>query len=996
MDLVRPPFFEAAGWTATVFLGLPMLALGRRLRRARLALLLIWLGVAGVGLLWLPAPLQGMARPALLAGCLCALVWRVASGAWFSRLKSETQARKSSVQAAAGAGAVLVLFTMAAWGRPDGAGAPTTVFIAAGSADAPEKNFVLAPPALLERLLGLTRPAGSPGAVLLKAEYAGRVVEGGAEFDAAFSAYCFSDDPTILTLPLEGIQLTGDVLLDGAPVQAVALAAPQAGFAIPVKGRSKSGEAPHRVELHFRTGVTGTAEERNIQFSVPRLAQSHLLLRLPKGSAYIQALVKYGAQTPAADGDPFAIDVELGRVAAPLHFHWVPGKANGSPTPLTEVRLKEAYLWDLRLESSALTAFLSYAISSEGVTTLAVKVPADLEVTAVTARRPHDFTSLRLRNWKVAGAGPVRMLQMEFASPVSGNLDMLVEMAPRAPWPASFVLPLPAPVLPPSPQTGKPGRASGSFLAYRTDGLEVDRVNPVGVTGIRPDEFAPFWSRSSWPDSRPPAYASTILREDENHPPMLGLKVRPSFPAAHAKLDVEVHVGARQADLRATAGITAREGNMPLVEWQIRSQQPFFVTAVTGANVRNWSQHGEQVLVWLGSTARGENKADVAAPIQLNGWFPLSGGPDGAHLEMPNLRLASAESQETTVRFIAGNELSLTPLTLRNMAPFGPTGDQSDYTAGARTDYGGTWQVHAGPAEVHVATVAAMRDRKLTFTAVVDCQPAYGNVQSLAVRVRNWTGPVRLVAPPAIRQSERRRGPDDWVWLLEQSPGAPGSLRVVLTGEQQKETVGGAAMPDVTVVGPAHVEQWAAVRGSELMADPVGGLTPMENAPGWHAPLIQNMLSTIGAWRAGAGPVWKVTRPEWRLNLSPRDLASSAAPLDVFLAEYKTAAAGDGRWLHKAVYWLRHEANTDLNVTFPADAEVLSVAIDGAEAAPLQAEPRRLWMPLTGRPAVCRSRPLALCGRGLGAAKPRPRANLVGGSPGQGRVDRGCSGRLGA
>ena len=83
-------------------------------------------------------------------------------------------------------------------------------------------------------------------------------------------------------------------------------------------------------------------------------------------------------------------------------------------------------------------------------------------------------------------------------------------------------------------------------------------------------------------------------------------------------------------------------------------------------------------------------------------------------------------------------------------------------------------------------------------------------------------------------------------------------------------------------------------------------------------------------------------------------MAAAAAPIEVFLADYQAAVGGRDRWLHEAVYWLRHEANTDLNLTFPADAEVLSVSIDGAETAPLQAEPRRLWMPLTGRRAICR------------------------------------------
>ena len=201
---------------------------------------------------------------------------------------------------------------------------------------------------------------------------------------------------------------------------------------------------------------------------------------------------------------------------------------------------------------------------------------------------------------------------------------MLLEMAPRSPWPPSFVLPLPAPILPPSPLTGKPSRPTASFLAYRTDGLEVERVNPVGVTGIRPEEFAPFWPRSSWTDPRPPAYASTILRDDENHPPVLGLKVRPSSPAAHAKLDVEVHVGPRQADVRATAVLTPRNSDLPLAEWQIRSPQPFTVTAVTGANVRSWRPTKRSSVGLAGTADQRRKQGRRCRALQLTGWLPLS------------------------------------------------------------------------------------------------------------------------------------------------------------------------------------------------------------------------------------------------------------------------------------------------------------------------------------------------------------------------------------
>jgi hypothetical protein len=40
----------------------------------------------------------------------------------------------------------------------------------------------------------------------------------------------------------------------------------------------------------------------------------------------------------------------------------------------------------------------------------------------------------------------------------------------------------------------------------------------------------------------------------------------------------------------------------------------------------------------------------------------------------------------------------------------------------------------------------------------------------------------------------------------------------------------------------------------------------------------------------------------------------------VFLAEQSAAVVGQQRWLHETVWWLRHEAHTDLAVRLPAPA----------------------------------------------------------------------------
>ena len=922
-------------------------------------LLLVWLAAAGLGLLWLPAALQGLAWPGLLAGCGCALVWRIRS-AWRGASAKGPGKSRPALAAAGTAGALLLIAVVGRGGPANGPTPTPTVYISAGPAESPGKPIALAPPDLLDRLHALCRPAG-PGAVLLNAEYDGKVVEGQAEFDAVFNVYCRTDEPTTVAIPLDGVQLTGDVLLDGAAVQATALPPPLVGFTLPVRGRPKAGEPPHKVELHFRTPVLATPEERDVQFSAPRLAQSRLTMRVPRGSADLQAPVKYGAQKVSAEGD--FLEAELGRVSAPVRVRWLP---EGWATRQGEVEYREAYFWDLRVDGSGLTAFLSYTIAGGSRSALTVKVPEGLEVLDVSARRPRDGGPLRLRDWRVRGAGAGRALEMDFASPLTGNLEVLLGLAPREPLPPSFVLPLPAP-------QGRPIRDKGAYLAYRVQGLDVERVNPLGVTGIRPEDFAPFWPASSRPDPHTLAYASTILREGDNHPPVLGLKVRPSAPASHARVDMEVRVGPHQADVRATAVLTAPDGDLSLVQCEIRSPQPFTVTGVVGPKVRQWNQEGDRVLAWLDPSAKGE------ATVEWTGWLPLAAGGDGARLELPCLRVTSAGSQETTVRVIPGDQLALTERSLRNLTAVvaGRPKNGREYTAGDRTDYGGAWLVHVGPAAVRVYTVAGMHDRKLAFTAVVECQPARGDVQALSVRVRDWAGEVRLEAPPTVRRRERRRGPDDRVWTLEQDPGVPGPLRVRLYGELP---AGAAAMPDVSVPGAERIERWVGVAGTELTGTGASGLVPSAAPAGLDPP------AEAQRFVKGIGSIWRIESPEWRLNLAPADAASPEAPVEVYLAEYRASATG-GRWLHEAVYWLGHEANTDLNLTFASDAEVLSVAVDGGETAPLQSEARRLWLPLTGRPAVCRVRVrLALHGGRPGPARPGA-TGVAGGAGRPSRVD---------
>src|SRR5205823_4668046 len=116
------------------------------------------------------------------------------------------------------------------------------VLILPGPAEAPARQSVLVAPDLLKKLEELTRRGQPPArtAVVLSAEYAGRVAGERADFTAEFQVYCPADAAT-LPLPLGGVDLKGGSLWAGARVYPVTLPAAQTGYAVPLGRRAQPG-----------------------------------------------------------------------------------------------------------------------------------------------------------------------------------------------------------------------------------------------------------------------------------------------------------------------------------------------------------------------------------------------------------------------------------------------------------------------------------------------------------------------------------------------------------------------------------------------------------------------------------------------------------------------------------------------------------------------------------------------------------------------------------
>jgi hypothetical protein len=949
--VVRRDLVTAAGLILTGSLATFFWMIRRCSVRWRLAWLLLALAVSGLGVLWLPVALRDLAWWPLVAGCAGALVWYLTtivrpSGNPSSEIRNPRQIRNPKTEirnpATAALGTtVLLLGLLAGWSGRAALPPPVTVYLVRGPADAPENQTVLVPADFLKRLKASARPAPlvakGPGAVLLDAFYEGKLVDGQAEFTVIFSVHGLNDEANMLYLPFSGVQLFGDTKLDGERAHPLALPAPEAGYSLPIRGRGR-----HEVELHFRVPVVGDAADRNVLFAIPPLLRSRLSWHVPMGAAHTQCLVKHGAQWTSRDGAGERLDVDLGRLNTPLQLHWHQAPQSAKPA---RVLYRAAYLWDLHLEGSRLTAWLRYRIRDGAVQTLEVDLPANLEVHSVDVQRatvaepaPAWMRGIRLRRWHVVTIGSKRTLRMELPYPIAGDFQATLELVPRAPLPAVATLSLPTPR---GQRSSRP-----HYLAYRTyPGLDARRETSQNITRIGENQFAPDWPGVPRLKAKSSGESYEIT-PDRN--PLLRLHLRRSPPLLQAEVQVAVLADRQLAQVEVAADLKAPNKDLGLVEWDLQPPH-LIIAAVTGDDVRAWKQTDRRLLVWLTRTT-------AATRLKLSGWLPMERRDGQTRFELPCPRVLQAGEPHVQLRLAAAPGLSLHPVHTRNLqlvnSPGGNQRSEKNFTFETRQQhYGGSCVVQtAVKAVARVLTLAEFRDRELHFTATVDYTVSQGDLRFVQLRLRNWgVEKVEWQAAKVANHRELRRSPADRSLLLDLRPGVTGRYRVTLRGSVSlEEAEAGTLLPNLTVLGVERPEYVVALSGEGLSGEARGSLTRLDHP----AKELSNWPDAARQVEGAGSRAWRVQGDEWELSLLPHVRPAQASPLRVFLTDQSSAVVDGRRWLHEARYWLKHEAHSDLNVTFAAPARVVAVAVDGIETTPLQPEPSRLWLPLPGRAGV--------------------------------------------
>ena len=827
---------------------------------------------------------------------------------------------------------------------------PTEVLLLPG---APERQEVLVPTDLLRQLDALSGGSGATphGAVLVSATYSGKAGEGRADFEGIFQVHNFEARAVTLPLPFGGIRVQEEALLDDAPAYLTAAQPPQSGYLLRIE---KPGT--HVLRLRFQVPVRSNGDERELSFTVPRVVQSRIpALDLPPNATTFQALIKQG-EVELLDSGSYRI--ELGRPMAPLQFLWrCPTNMEAAP----EVRVREAYLWDLGPDFAHLDAVLHGTVVRGAISSLTLHVPPLLEVqTVTTGAGTSGRRAPFLKEWKIEGSDPQRRLVLDFLGPVLGDFHVLLDFVPCRPLGKPVTLTVPEPL---------GVQFERGFLSYRTHGLEC-RLTNRGWLGnfqrkrdnavlqsllalgqatadttsgrVRPISEA----KSEYPTA--PVY---VLQRNQKGSPFLQLQLSLAPGQAECSQDIHWRLGNFQADLRLVARATTPTDGLTLLEWEVPENVTITHVGTRDGRdlVRTWTRWGRRLQVWL-------HRPVPEVELEVMGWKNLVVDNQGSRFDLPHLRPLSPAAGRSWLRLTIANDLTLEPMTTSGLLalPYsGGPGREMTYLV-RESSYGGRFRVRPAASDLaaRILTVVEVRDRHLVFTARAEYRARWGELRNLPLCLSNWEGgDVRLEARPATQRRELRRGTGERQWMLELPPGLTEPYSLSLTGSLPVEDSAlRLAMPEVNAPGVGHKEQWLVVSQDLTTEMPQHLLAVAPDTPAWRQ-VQQTWPDELKRLPPGF-KLWKVERDGWNLHLLPRQRFAEAGAVRILLTERRAAVVENSHWAHEAVYWLAHEANTALNISLPANARILSLALDGVSITPVQVVPDSLWLPLPGRAGV--------------------------------------------
>lgn len=493
-----------------------------------------------------------------------------------------------------------------------------------------EKEFVLAPRAVLDRLDALARPT-VPGVVITSARYDGEANEDAVHFRATFEVRNFSAEPATLTLPLGNTRLESVKIAD---TPAFPTAVKSDVFNLTVPAGSK-----HTITAAFTVSITGTEANRELRFTIPEVPISRLTLIAPTEARQVMLAGWRGEEVvDTPDTNPeLAADLGAARV---VHLRWRQGTIDDIRSSV-KVKVKEACVWDVNESEGELTGCYLYRIEQGSLGRFRFNLPAEVEPTRVVVRSPDAVggSGAVLRDWVL---GPeengLRLLRVQLQSPVEGRVLVILEAVPRRPLTRQPVFRFPRPA------NGNIEVESAAF-ALHTDHVVADALARTGLVDAPNDILARDFP--GVPDLQFPA--STPLRTFRPVPgqvPELRPILRPPSTPVEVSQDVSWALTVNHK-ANGTGTLRWSRKDEPLTMAEFDLPESVHLAEVRGADVAGWTLAPRgHVQVWFRTPVKETS-------IEWLGHMPLGGAPkqaDATVFEPPLPSPVNAVSLGTTLR----------------------------------------------------------------------------------------------------------------------------------------------------------------------------------------------------------------------------------------------------------------------------------------------------------------------------------------------------------
>jgi hypothetical protein len=856
--------------------------------------------LAGMAMIWLPSYLWGFVIPLLAIG-LILLAADLASRLRqrFSNSTANPSARKATVPVAP-----VIVIAFAAISSNAGPTEPSPVYLIPGST--PGSQTALVSPDLIDSLRSMIRLRESTsGTVLAQSHYDGEVGASTVRWTARFQAYRFGDAAAPLAIGLHNVQLLSAEIDGHATLPRVT--GDTSRFVFDVAGRGM-----HSLVLKFTTGISGESE-RDVRFSIPELPINSCSMDMPAVSADIQALAIRGIQRTTVDKTKVRFEADLGRVGY-LHVRW--RQPTSAPVAPTAVQI--AHLWEVTESSSRLQSVYRFRLGSAALRGLDFDVPPGIELAEVTPRQidepfePSGPTSVKeWRRMEVAGK---HRHHLEFQAPLTGQVQVELELIPQQPQGAKPVLAFPELV--------------GEFetettAAVRAQDLTARVVEIRGWERLRTDEFL----RMIWQPlrvdvvDREPDLAFRRIRQPA---PVLRLDLQMPESRASGEQRLNWLIGPGHVELQASAKWSEPPASGP-IEWEVPAG--ITVTDVRGEGLRHWSRSGSRLQAWF-----DPRTSDRSVAFSLNGVMPRNADEavqEKTPFVAPVLRQLEVGRHWTQLAVQARDGWRIEPVDIGNFQTLPTTdlpGIRWDGFSAAAGQAVFALRPSAASVQGDVLTNVESSSRGLTWTATINAlvsgDPKTGTVQSLAIEATRIGGErPQLTMPAGTRLRETRPMGRGVVWIVD---SLPGQNQFVVSGRILTAQTRIAEIPHVAVRGANEsgngLRRWVKL-GPGVQSREVHGLDSAR---------IPGGLDALPNGKPAPEPVgWAVTGDAWALKVTDVATGSRDAAPGGLLAEIVAAQSYDHQWSMKANLTIASDSHEPLTVRLPEASEFISASING-------------------------------------------------------------------